>query len=393
MTAVEQRLREELRRVADQVDQAALRPLHAPARRRAGRRWLIPAGAVTALGAVAAVILLLTSLTTGAKPAPPSSGSVPRYYVSASDTGPQLYAYVRASADGRVTGRVLVPVAAFNSRTLTTWWVAAAADDRHFVITTSTGGDLPGVQEVAVFRLAVSASGQAGRLTKVRFDNRGDTMTGLALSPDGGSLAVSLNREFPPGRGSSSSVDVIDLATGALQSFSVGANPYSAGVPLWGSDGRTLMFPVWYTTTSGARSITSVETIHVPASAEAGQSFQETLFSTPVRGISTAILIGDGTHLVGSSCATGQGNTATASILELSATDGRMVRVLRTQSARFPSRDAAQQAVAMTCSVLSADPSGRHLLTQAFTFGRIDDGAFRALPGASADDLYAAAAW
>lgn len=34
-----------------------------------------------------------------------------------------------------------------------------------------------------------------------------------------------------------------------------------------------------------------------------------------------------------------------------------------------------------------------HLLTQAFTFGRIDDGALRALPGASADDLYAAAAW
>ena len=393
MTAVEQRLREELRRVAGQVEPTRLRPLRAPARGRAGRRWLFPAGAVTGLVAAAAVILLLTSLATGAKPAPPASGAMPRYYVSASDTGAKLYAYVRDSAGGRVTGSVRVPVQVIRGESDTTWSVAAAADDRHFVIATAVGGDLPGVSAVTLFRMVVSASGQPGRLAKIGFDNHGEPVAGLALSSDGGSLAVSHAREFPLAQPAASSVDVIDLATGALQTFDIGANGYSAGVPQWGSDGRTLMFPVWYTTTSGARSITSVETIHVPASAGAGESLQESLFSIPVRGISSAILTADGKHLVGSSCAPGQGNTATARILELSATDGHVVRVLRTQRARFASQDVAQQAVALTCSVLSADPSGRHLLTQAFTFGRIDDGAFRALPGASADDLYAAAAW
>lgn len=394
MTAVEQRLREELRLVAGQVEPAALRPLKAPARRRAGRRWLIPAGAVTALGAVAAVILLLTSLATGAKPAPPASGAMPRYYVSASDTGAKLYAYVRDSASGRVTGRILVPITVIRGRSVTSWSVAAAADDRNFVVATSFGGDLPGVAAVTLFRLSVSESGQPGPLAKISFDNHDDPVAGLALSPDGGSLAVSLVHEFPSYADIYGTVDVIDLATGALQSFSAGGTGYWAGVPLWGSDGRALMFPWWYTTPGGVSSISGVRTIPMGPSGGQVRPLKTTLFRVPVPGIDTSgLLTAGGQYLVGSSCNAGKNGTATARILVLSGADGRVVRVLRTQTSRFPSQDAAQHAVALTCSVLSADPSGRHLLTQAFTLGRIDDGAFRALPGASGDDLYAAAAW
>ena len=393
MTAVEQRLREELRRIADQVDPAEVRPLRAPVRRRAARRWLIPASAATGLAAVIGVIVLLASPSTGAKPAAPVSGAMPRYYVSASDSGAKLYAYVRDARDGRVTGQVLVPVPVVRGESITTWAVVAAADGRHFVIATSVGGDLPGVSAATLFRLTISGTGQPGRLTRVRFDNRGQPVSGLALSSDGGSLAVSLEREFPPNPGVAGSVDVIDLATGAVQTFSVGTNGNSAGVPLWGSDDRTLMFPLWHTTTSGQSSITGVEAIQMGPSSGRPVPARITVFPVPVRGIGTALLTGGGKYLVGSSCSTGKDDTATARILELSATNGRLVRVVRAQTSRFKSQDAAQQAVALTCSVLSADPSGRHLLGQAFTFGRIDNGTFTALPGASADDRYAAAAW
>ena len=389
MSTVEERLREELRRVVDQVDPAALRPLRAPAR----RRWFIPAGLAAGLAGVAGVILLLTSLTAGVRPAPPVSGAMPRYYVSASDSGAKLYAYVRDAADGRVTGSVLVPVTVIRGRSVTSWSVVAAADDRHFVIATSVAGDLAGVSAVTLFSLPVSESGQPAPPVKVRFDNNGNVMAGLALSPDGRSLAVTLKREFPPGQQASSSLDVIDVTTGALQTWSIGINGNWAGIPAWGSDGRTVMFPWWYTATSGESSIRGVEAIPVLTSGGGPVPLQTTVFPAPVRGIGTALLTTNGQHLVGTSCGTGQNGTATARILEMSVTDGRLVRVLRTQTSQFPSQDRAQQAVAMTCSVLSADPSGRHLLTQAFTFGRIDDGVFRALPGASADDLYAAAAW
>lgn len=382
MTTVEERLRKELRRVAGQIDQAGLRPLRAPARRRVRRRWLLPAGAVAGLGAVAGVILLVASLATGARPAPapatlPTSGAMPRYYVSASDSGSKLYAYVRDATDGRVTGSVLVPVQVIRGKSVTSWSVVAAADDRHFVIATAFGGDLSGVSAVTLFRLPVSASGQPGKLTKVSFDNHGDPMTGLALSPDGGSLAVSLRREFA--QPSSSSVEVIDLATGALQSFDVGTNGIWAGMPLWGGNGRTLMFPLWNTTTSGVSSITGVETIPMAPSAVV-EPLEMTMFPAPVRGLRIALLTAGGKELIGSSC-----TLSTARILEMSAVDGRVLDVLHTETARLGAGG--------YCSVLSADPSGRHLLTQAFTFGRIDNGAFRALPGASADDRYAAAAW
>jgi hypothetical protein len=393
VSTAEQRLREELRRAADQVDPGCLRPLREPARRRVRRRWLVPAGAVTGLAAVAGVILLLASLASGARPAPAASGARPSYYVSAADAGSKLYAYVRDSADGRVTGSVLVPVPVVRGRSVTSWSVVAAADERHFVIATSAGGDLPGVATATLFRLTISGSGQPGRLTKLSFDNRGEPVTGLALSPDGGSLAVSVKREFPPDQGTSSSVDVIDLATGGLRTWSVGTSGYWAGVPLWGSDGRTVMFPWWYTTASGESSIRGVAAIDTAASAAKPAPLRMTSFPAPLRGISTALLTAGGQYLVGSSCTAGKNDTATARILELSAADGRLERVLRTQTSRFRRADDASQAVALTCSVLSADPSGRHLLTQAFTFGRIDDGAFRALPGASADERYAAAAW
>ena len=85
--------------------------------------------------------------------------------------------------------------------------------------------------------------------------------------------------------------------------------------------------------------------------------------------------------------------TATARVIELSAADGRLARVLRAQTARFPSDADAQDAIASTCQVLSVAGDGDHVLVQAFRFGRIDNGAFASLPGTTPRILPVSATW
>lgn len=73
MIDVEQQLRAELKRVTDQVQPGQLRPLRAPERGR--RRWLLPAGAVLAGGAIVAVAALLAGTAPGPHPAASASAS------------------------------------------------------------------------------------------------------------------------------------------------------------------------------------------------------------------------------------------------------------------------------------------------------------------------------
>ena len=84
--------------------------------------------------------------------------------------------------------------------------------------------------------------------------------------------------------------------------------------------------------------------------------------------------------------------TVTARLIELSAADGQLLRVLRTQIARYTNLG-EQDYLDRGCAVLSVDPSGDHVLVQDFQFGRIDNGVFTALLGASPDVTFVAAGW
>lgn len=64
----------------------------------------------------------------------------------------------------------------------------------------------------------------------------------------------------------------------------------------------------------------------------------------------------------------------------------------RTLTARYTNLD-EQDYLDGGCAVLSVDPSGNHVLVQDFQFGRIDNGVFTALPGASTDATFVAAGW
>jgi hypothetical protein len=99
-----------------------------------------------------------------------------------------------------------------------------------------------------------------------------------------------------------------------------------------------------------------------------------------------------GGEVITSSCRAGH-HTATVRIAELSATDGRLVRVLRTQTARFGNDADAQDVIFSTCQVLSVAGDGDHVLVQACAFGRMDNGVFTSLRGTTPRVLPVCAAW
>jgi hypothetical protein len=118
-------------------------------------------------------------------------------------------------------------------------------------------------------------------------------------------------------------------------------------------------------------------------------------FSAPVQDLESAMITPGGGDVVASSCRAGPGqDAATARIVELSAADGRLIRVLRTQTARIHASAEAADTIGSQCQVLSvAGDGGGQVLVQAFAFGRIGNGAFVPLPGTTPRILPVSAAW
>jgi len=261
------------------------------------------------------------------------------------------------------------------------------------VIVVSRGGDLPGVADVTLFQLTVSPGGRPGELSQLNFDSRGVPVTGAALSPDKRMLALSLVQEFPPGP-LYGSVEVINLASGATRTWTGHSVPgYWPGVPAWAGDG-TVVVPWWHDTGHGMIPAQFTGVRHLDLAAPGGSlaAAQLVAFPAPVPGLASALIVPSGGDVITSSCRAGH-HTATVRIAELSATDGRLVRVLRTQTARFGNDADAQDAILSACQVLSVGGGGDHVLVQAFAFGRIDNGVFTSLPGTTPRVLPVSAAW
>src|SRR5579872_4380781 len=413
MPDVENLLREELKRAAERVQPELLRPLQAPTRRPSWRPRLLPLAAAAVVIAVITAGALVAGLTAAHKPAahkPAVSGStpasLPRFYVTTSSGGPGIQAVVRASASGQVTGTVPVPSAipvewADSGGT----FVTAAADDRSFIIGVQ-GGQAPtkiGL-DLRLFRFAISAAGKPGHLTELTAaPMRNETTEGIALSPDGKLLAVSLMSDSAGN--AAPTIQVLNLATGATRTWTAPTRnyPYLIGPPSWADGSRVIAFSWLNADQSGLmaapRGIRLLDinapgdnlvagTLIVPRGVVAGGKLVSALITPDGRDVIVVTWRDLTPHA--------KTHTVVVQFAELQASTGRLVRLLRTERARYDQGNVVT--VEDSLGVLSLEPQGRYALVQGVKFGWLDvggpdPGRFTPLPAVPARQYVNFAAW
>ena len=357
---------------------------------------------------------LVAGLTPAHKPAahkPAVSGSapasLPRFYVTTSSGpgGRGIQAVVRASASGRVTGTVPVPSAipvewADSGGT----FVTAAADDRSFIIGVQ-GGQAPtkiGL-DLRLFRFAISAAGKPGHLTELAAAPvRNETTEGIALSPDGKLLAVSLQNDSSPDP--VGAIQVLNLATGATRTWTAPANSvYIPGPPSWADGSRVIAFTWLRSTQSGLmsapRGIRLLDTtapgdnlvagtVIVPSGVVAAGSIVSARITPDGRDV-IVVTWRDLTPRAST-------HTVVVQFAELQAATGRLVRLLYTETGRYDQVNVVT--VEDSLGVLSLGSQGRYALVQGVKFGWLDvggpdPGQFTPLPAVPAGQYVNFAAW
>ena len=415
MPDLENLLREELHREAQKVQPGLLRPLQVPARRPGWRPRLLPFTAAAAVIAVITAGALVAGLTAAHKPAarkPAVSGSapasLPRFYVTTSSSpgGRGIQAVVRASASGQVTGTVPVPSA------LPVEWadsggtfVTAAADDRSFIIGVQ-GGQAPTKNglDLRLFRFAISDAGKPGHLRELApAPMRNETTEGIALSPDGKLLAVSLMSNS--GGNSSPTIQVLNLATGATRTWTAPTRnyPYLIGPPSWADGSRVIAFTWLRSTQSGLMS--APRGIRLLDTAAPGDNLVAGTVIVP-RGVVgagsvvSARITPDGRDVIVVTwrdlTPRAKTHTVVVQFAELRAATGRLVRLLRTQTERYDFEHVITLEVSL--GVLSLGSQGRYALVQGIQFGWLDirgpdPGRFTPLPAVPAGQYVNFAAW
>ncbi len=415
MPDLENLLREELQHEAQKVQPELLRPLQVPTRRPSWRPRLLPFSAAAAVIAVITAGALVAGLTTAHKPAahkPAVSGSapagLPRFYVTTSSGpgGRGIQAVVRGSASGQVTGTVPVPSAipvewADSGGT----FVTAAADDRSFIIGVQ-GGQAPtkiGL-DLHLFRFAISAAGKPGHLTELAAAPvSNETTEGIALSPDGKLLAVSMMRSTPGNY--APTIQVLNLATGATRTWTTPTRnyPYLIGPPSWADGSRVIAFTWLRSTQSGLMAaprgirllditapgdnLTAGKLI-VPSGAVAAGSVVSALITPDGRDV-VVVTWRDLTPRAST-------HTVVVQFAELQAATGRLVRLLRTETERYDFAHVIT--LEDSLGVLSLSSQGRYALVQGTQFGRLDvgghdSGRFTPLPAVPAGQYVNFAAW
>jgi hypothetical protein len=417
MPDVENLLREELQRAAGQVQPEVLRPLKVPTRRPSWRPRLLPLAAAAAVIAVITAATLVAGHPAPRKPAGAVASSataalavpasLPRFYVTtgSAPNGRGIEAVVRASASGQVVGTVAVPSAipvewADSGGT----FVTAAADDRSFIIGVQ-GGQAPtklGL-DLRLFRFAVSASGKPGHLTELAATPlSNETTEGIALSPDGKLLAVSMQNDTSGN--SLAAIQVLNLATGAIRTWTAPAHSvYIPGPPSWADGSRVIAFTWLNADQSGLMAAPrGIQLLDITAP---GDNVLAGKVIVPKGVIAAGSIVSaritpDGRDVIVATWRDLTPHASTHTVVvqfaELQASSGKLVRLLRTQTERY---DFAQVVTLEdSLGVLSLSSQGRYALVQGTQFGWLDvggsdPGRFTPLPAVAAGEYVNFAAW
>jgi hypothetical protein len=371
---------------------------------RAGRGTMVAAIAAAALVTTAACAQATQVAQAGQSAGVSHGGApMPSYYATlvAARAG-TLQVVVRASATGAVTGKMAVPSGGDTSDA----YLAASPDGRAFIVGAGTAG--PGRNlGYHLYRFVLSRGGAPTPLAPLRravsltgAGMRGASVRGIALSPDESKVAVSIERfGFSVDIVlASAQLDVVDVASGTvLRSWNSSATGYWAGQPSWVSN-TDIAYPWWHVSSPVVPRVTqqliAVDELNIDAP---GTLLGGKPTAIPVTGgVRSAVLTPDGRLALLAACQESPGTsgrtTVTAKVTEVTAASGSLVRVLRSQSASYPAADAIA-VLDQNCEVLSADPSGQHVLVNALQPGRIDNGAFTPLPAVPAGATLQDAAW
>jgi hypothetical protein len=314
--------------------------------------------------------------------------AMPRYYVTAS-TG---VATVHNSATGAVTGTVRVPGGPSGTT------VTVAADERSFIVGTGSGS------QYRFFLMRLSSAGVPGKPAQLpgsmplaAHPMSRTSVTGIALSPDGTKLAVSVEH-FAPTVDTFvpfAAIEVIDLATGKVHSWPAARQGWWAGPPSW-AGGNTKVAFAWWQVTSPVfpRIAQHVAGIGVLDTSKAAALPGSLMPLSPALGIRSVAFASGSPVGVAVACLSeavggSGGGVVIARIGQVRLGSGQ-VRVLASQTVHYSDATARVTLLQRCGSLVSVDPNGQHVLVYGTGFGRVDGVVFRSLPGLPADGT---AAW
>jgi hypothetical protein len=388
MTDIEQRLREELKAAASTAQPYMLRELALPPRRRrAGvSGWLAP---VTAVIAVIAVIVGVQVIFRAARsgPRPAVTGTMPQFYVSYRPPGTAVVAH---SATGAVISRIVIPGARIER-------ITGAPDDRTFALSAFSGSGAGEVTRFYAFHL--TAGGRPGRLEvlplSVRAGSAGYDVNSIALSPDARSLAVAVVpaslEGTRPTAAHRSRIEIATLGTGAVRTW-VAASETNVSDLSWADRGR-----LGYRSNDLRGFPRSPTVVRV-------NLLDTTRPGTELVTSGTEVTLHTGGAAVDSALFTAGGSTVIAWTGPVSGTSGEILAAYSAQTGhrqRVLYRGPGHGNFVVQGDLLSADPSGRHLLMNVLTvqsggpmvFGRLDNGRFTTLPSPAGELASLPAAW
>jgi len=332
-------------------------------RRRARRRTIrLAAGGASVVAGSAALIVLASlalagHLARGTTPLPGVSGlpalAQARYYVTIDIPGDS--AAVHRTASGAVVGTIKPP------RGTSLVSVAAAEDDRTFALAGETGA------VIRFYSMYLGTQGRAGPLESTSIQALPERsggcyvdLAGLALTPDGRTLAASTLSNCPTGRAGPSEIEIVSLPSGRVLNVFRPGNGYPLSLS-WTASGALAY--AWVGPQPGVWLIPSaahpgsLPHLLIPESAGIGG----------YNGAQNPVITPDGSAVIAA-----LGGYTSLEVAEFSARTGKALRVL------IPAVTNPTQ----YCGPLWTDPSGRHLLAACgdSTESSIDDGHLTHLP-------------
>ncbi|MGH3398282.1 MAG: hypothetical protein ACRDPO_26695, partial [Streptosporangiaceae bacterium] len=322
-----------------------------------------------------------------------AAGADPSFYVSVS-LPPHVRVAVHSARTGRVLSSTKLPPFAQGSGPIPS--VAAAGNDRTFAIAATV--HLPhSTLAVRLFEVSLSRRGRVvsfASIADLTAPASADTVTGIALSPDGGQLAATV--EIPTsGFRPRGEIEVVSLRTGHVTRTWAAA----AGIPsdpAWRAGGRQLAFLWWDHIRGPVTNFTARTSERLLDTAAPGGSLpgsSRVIAAAPGgQFLESAVLSADGRALLGTwyrNIPAGHGNGTAVVDFGRLGRSGRRPVVIQQRTVRF--RGPVQEGeVDSSCNVLSVAGRDHAALVQCPGLERVQAGWISPLPSLG---QYSVVAW